>query len=358
MMKLAFSIGKETFYSYFKRFGYTSKTGIDLPSEAIGYYHSYEDFSNVSLAVYSFGQTFKTTAIQQLRAVSVIANGGYLVEPHLLKEVVDNNGNTIYEYEGQKGNQIISSDVAQTISLILKEGVEGDGGAKNAYVSGYSVAAKTGTSEKKDKYDENGNTSYRVSSCIAYAPSEDAQVAIILMVDEPTVGSKYGSVVAAPYVGALLDAILPYLGVEASYNEDDLEHQEVKVPNLVSLSVDEAKTSLNDLGIECEIFGDGETVINQIPMPGSEMYKMTGKVMLYTSNEIQTHTKVPLLVGKTADEANKMLLNAGLNIKILDGKDFVFGKKATVVAQSLTEGASVPVGTIVTIKIMFTDEED
>lgn len=358
MMKLAFSIGKETFYSYFKRFGYTSKTGIDLPSEAIGYYHSYEDFSNVSLAVYSFGQTFKTTAIQQLRAVSVIANGGYLVEPHLLKEVVDNNGNTIYEYEGQKGNQIISSDVAQTISLILKEGVEGDGGAKNAYVSGYSVAAKTGTSEKKDKYDENGNTSYRVSSCIAYAPSEDAQVAIILMVDEPTVGSKYGSVVAAPYVGALLDAILPYLGVEASYNEDDLEHQEVKVPNLVSLSVDEAKTSLNDLGIEYEIFGDGETVINQIPMPGSEMYKMTGRVMLYTSNENQTHTKVPLLVGKTADEANKMLLNAGLNIKILDGKDFVFGKKATVVAQSLTEGASVPVGTIVTIKIMFTDEED
>lgn len=358
MMKLAFSIGKETFYNYFKSFGYTSKTGIDLPSEAVGYYHSYDDFSNVSLAVYSFGQTFKTTAIQQLRAVSVIANGGYLVEPHLLKEVVDNNGNTIYEYEAEKENQIISSEVAQTISLILKEGVEGEGGAKNAYVSGYSVAAKTGTSEKKDKFDENGNTSYRVSSCIAYAPSEDAQVAVILMVDEPTVGSKYGSVVAAPYVGALLDAILPYLGVEASYNEEDLEHQEIKVPNLVNTSVDEAEASLNALGIKYEILGSGETVLTQIPMAGSEMYKKTGRVMLYTSNDLQTHTYVPSLIGKTAEEANKMILNAGLNVRIEDGKDFIFGKKATVVQQSITEGESVPVGTVVTIKIMFTDEED
>lgn len=358
MMKLAFSIGKETFYNYFKSFGYTSKTGIDLPSEAVGYYHSYDDFSNVSLAVYSFGQTFKTTAIQQLRAVSVIANGGYLVEPHLLKEVVDNNGNTIYEYEAEKKNQIISSEVAQTISLILKEGVEGEGGAKNAYVSGYSVAAKTGTSEKKDKFDENGNTSYRVSSCIAYAPSEDAQVAVILMVDEPTVGSKYGSVVAAPYVGALLDAILPYLGVEASYNEEDLEHQEIKVPNLVNTSVDEAEASLNALGIKYEILGNGETVLTQIPMAGSEMYKKTGQVMLYTSNDLQTHTYVPSLIGKTAEEANKMILNAGLNVRIEDGKDFIFGKKATVVQQSIAEGESVPVGTVVTIKIMFTDEED
>ena len=358
MMKLAFSIGKETFYNYFKSFGYTSKTGIDLPSEAVGYYHSYDDFSNVSLAVYSFGQTFKTTAIQQLRAVSVIANGGYLVEPHLLKEVVDNNGNTIYEYEAEKENQIISSEVAQTISLILKEGVEGEGGAKNAYVSGYSVAAKTGTSEKKDKFDENGNTSYRVSSCIAYAPSEDAQVAVILMVDEPTVGSKYGSVVAAPYVGALLDAILPYLGVEASYNEEDLEHQEIKVPDLVNTSVDEAEASLNALGIKYEILGSGETVLTQIPMAGSEMYKKTGRVMLYTSNDLQTHTYVPSLIGKTAEEANKMILNAGLNVRIEDGKDFIFGKKATVVQQSITEGESVPVGTVVTIKIMFTDEED
>ena len=126
----------------------------------------------------------------------------------------------------------------------------------------------------------------------------------------------------------------------------------------MNTSVDEAEASLNALGIKYEILGSGETVLTQIPMAGSEMYKKTGRVMLYTSNDLQTHTYVPSLIGKTAEEANKMILNAGLNVRIEDGKDFIFGKKATVVQQSITEGESVPVGTVVTIKIMFTDEED
>ncbi len=358
MMRLAFAIGNERFYNYFKRFGYTEKTGIDLPSEAKGYYHKYEDFSNVSLAVYSFGQTFKTTAIQQLRAISVVANGGKLVEPHLLKEIVDDEGNVVYEYKNENSEQIISKEVSETISLILKEGVEGEGGAKNAYVAGYSVAAKTGTSEKKDKYDENGNTSYRVSSCIAYAPSEDAQVAVIILVDEPTVGSKYGSVVAAPYVGNLLDAILPYMGVEANYNENDIEHEEIKVPNLIGKGLDEIKTELKELGVNYEILGNGSTAISQMPMPNNEMYKKTGKILIYTSKDLETHTNVPSVIGKTAQEANLILTNAGLNIAIEGGKNFVFGEKALVVEQSIMEGESVPIGTVVKIKILFTDEEE
>ena len=131
MMNLAFRIGKDKFYEYFAKFGYTSKTGVDLPSESKGVYHSKNDFSNVSLAVYSFGQTFKTTAIQQLRAVSVIANGGYLVTPHLLKEVIDKNGNVIYKNNAIK-EKIMETEVCETISEILKEGVDGAGGAKNA----------------------------------------------------------------------------------------------------------------------------------------------------------------------------------------------------------------------------------
>ena len=358
MMKLAFSIGKERFYNYFKQFGYAEKTGIDLPSEASGYYHKYEDFSNVSLAVYSFGQTFKTTAIQQLRAVSIVANGGYSVEPHLLKCIVDNNGNEIYEYEAHKGEQIISADVSKTISSILKEGVEGDGGAKNAYVPGYSVAAKTGTSEKKDKYDEEGNTSYRVSSCVAYAPSEDAQVAVIILVDEPTVGSKYGSVVAAPYVGALLESILPYMGVKATYNENDIEHQEIIVPSLVDMKIENAKKELENLGISYEIIGQGETVLSQIPAYGSEIYKKSGKVMLYTTNQEFTHTKVPNLIGKTAEEANLLLVNSNLNVKIEGATNFVFGKKAIVVSQSHIQDIYVPKQTVISIKILFLDEEE
>ena len=358
MMRLSFAIGKERFYDYFKKFGYTEKTGIDLPSEASGYYHQYEDFSNVSLAVYSFGQTFKTTAIQQLRAVSVVANGGYLVEPHLIKSIVDNDGNTIYEYEANKGDQIISEEVSSTISTILKEGVDGEGGAKNAYVAGYSVAAKTGTSEKKDKYDEQGNTSYRVSSCVAYAPSEDAQVAVIILVDEPTLGSKYGSVVAAPYVGALLESILPYMGVEAKYNENDLEHEMVAVPNLANKNKEEAISIIKSLGVTYEIVGDGEEIISQTPSQGSKIYKKSGKIILYTENEEFTYTKVPNLIGKTPEQANILLLNSNLNIKIEGATNFVYGEKAVVVSQSHMSEESVPIQTVITIKILFTDEEE
>lgn len=358
MMKLAFGIGRERFYDYFQRFGYTSKTGIDLPSEASGYYHSFDDFSNVSLAVYSFGQTFKTTAIQQLRAVSVIANGGYLVEPHLIKEIVDNDGKTIYEYKQEKSEQIIDKEVANTISQILKEGVDGNGGAKNAYVAGYSIAAKTGTSEKKDKYDESGNTSYRVSSCIAFGPSYDAEVAVIILVDEPTIGSKYGSVVAAPYVGNLMEAILPYLGIEPVYSENDIEHQQIVVPNVVEKKAEEAIQVIKELGVNYEIVGDGNTVISQMPSAKSKIYKKTGKIIIYTGKDEETNVYVPNVIGKTAEDANTILVNSGLNIRIDGPTNFSYGESAHVISQYPLPESSVPKGTVVEIKILFTDEED
>lgn len=356
MMRLAFSIGKEQFYSYFKKFGYTSKTGIDLPSEALGYYHSYDDFSNVSLAVYSFGQTFKTTAIQQLRAVSVIANGGSLVTPHLLNEIVDNDGNSIYKYKEENSENIISEEIAETIAVILKEGVDGEGGAKNAYVAGYEVAAKTGTSEKKDKYDENGNTPYRVSSCVAFAPASGPEIAVIILVDEPTLGSKYGSVVAAPYVGKFLDNVLPYMGVEPSYNENDIEHKSVTVPDITDKSINEATEELKKLGLKYEVFGDGETVVSQVPSAKSEIYQSSGKVLIYTSNEKSMYTTVPSVIGKTAKEANLILTNSGLNIKYDGGTNFVFGEKSVVTEQSHEAGTSVPQGTVITVRILFEDE--
>ncbi|MBQ3040821.1 MAG: PASTA domain-containing protein [Clostridia bacterium] len=360
MMTLAMRIGRDKFYSYFKAFGYASRTGIDLPSESYGYYHSYDDFSNVSLAVYSFGQTFKTTAIQQLCAVSCVANGGYQVTPHLLKQIIDDEGNIIYEYEEKKKEQIIDSNICSTISQILKEGVDGAGGAKNAYVAGYSVAAKTGTSEKKDKYDENGNTSYRVSSCVAYAPSEDAQVAVIIIVDEPSVGSAYGSVVAAPYVSQLLELILPYMGVEAQYSELDVEHTQVKVEDYCNLSVEDAINRLKDDCISYEIIGDGSTVISQIPKKNSEIYKKTGKIILYTTNTNfpSSTTIVPDLTNKTPEQANKELLDAKLNIKINGAMNFSVGQGAKVVSQSHLPGTVLPCGEVVTITIIFTDDKD
>ena len=359
MMRLAFGIGRERFYDYFCRFGYTSKTGIDVPSEATGYYHSYNDFSNVSLAVYSFGQTFKTTAIQQIRAISAVANGGYLVTPHFIKSIVDNNGKTVYDAKVEKTEQVISEEVSQTISQILKEGVDGEGGAKNAYVAGYSVAAKTGTSEKKDKYDENGNTSYRVSSCIAYAPSEDAQVAIIILVDEPTVGSKYGSVVAAPYVSALLDSILPYMGYEANYTEKDKEYEQISVDNYIGLDIEAVEEQLKNEKIAYEIVGDGPTVITQMPRENSLIYKNSGKIILYTDTDTEQRTEiVPNVIGKSPAVANALLINSGFNVKIKGGHSFKYGQGAVVVSQEYCEGTQLARGTVITIEVLYTDEGD
>ncbi|MBQ4510862.1 MAG: PASTA domain-containing protein [Clostridia bacterium] len=358
MMILSSRIGKEKFYDYFKRFGYTSTTGIDLPSEARGYYHSFNDFSNVSLAVYSFGQTFKTTPIQQLRAVCAVANGGYLVTPHLLKEITDTEGNTVYEYNTQKGEQIISTDVCSTISQILKEGVDGAGGAKNAYVAGYSIAAKTGTSEKKDKYDENGNTPYRVSSCVAYAPANDPQIAIIMLVDEPSIGSAYGSVVVAPYVSSFMELALPYLGIEAVFSEDDKEHEQISVPDVCNMTLEEAKDILKKLEINFEVIGNGENIISQTPIENSIIYKKTGKILLYTSTDNPKHGIVPNVIGKTPEEANKILINAGFNIKLEVSLNLSKHSGATIISQYPVANEYYELGKPVTIKILYTDEKD
>ena len=358
MMRLAFGIGKEKFYEYFKKFGYTARTNIDLPSEAVGYYHSYSDFSNVSLAVYSFGQTFKTTAIQQLTAICAVANGGYSVTPHFIKSIVDKEGQTVYEYQAQKGEQIISQEVSATISNILKEGVDGDGGAKNAYVAGYSVAAKTGTSEKKDKYDETGATSYRVSSCIAYAPSEDAQVAVIILVDEPSVGSKYGSVVAAPYASSLLELILPYMGIEPSYRVEDEEYKQHTVPALEGMALSDAEAELKKNEICYEVIGDGSTVLSQMPQAGSAIYANGGKIILYTGEESNFMVQVPNVVGKSAEEANKILINNGFNVKIEGVDGFKYGQEVIVSYQSVTGGEYMPRGTIISVKVLFVNEKD
>ncbi len=358
MMNLAFRIGKENFYNYFARFGYTTKTGIDLPSESQGVFHNYNDFSNVSLAVYSFGQTFKTTAIQQLRAVCVLANGGNLVTPHLLKQIKDENGNVVYEAQVQK-EQIISPEVTETISQILKEGVDGNGGAKNAYVAGYDIAAKTGTSEKKDKFDENGNTSYRVSSCVGYAPINNAQVAAIILVDEPSVGSAYGSVVAAPYIANLMELILPYLGVEAEYSAEDSSHKQVVVPNLTGISIEEAVKTLKSKDISYEIYGTGNAVLNQMPNANYKIYQNNGKIILYTENNVnEYYIKTPNVIGKTAEEATKLLIEAGFNINIIGNQNYKLYQTSRITYQSVEKDTYLPKGSLITIEISFSEDKD
>jgi len=356
LMTIAQRVGREMFYKYFGAFGYTGKTGIDLPGETAGIYSPYSSFGNVSLAVYSFGQTFKTTPLQQVRAISSVANGGDLITPHLIKAIVDDDGNVIQSFEPEKVRQVVSSDVCDTITDILEEGVAGNGGAKNAYVKGYRVAAKTGTSEKRDEIDEFGNRPFRVGSCVAYAPADDPQVAAIIMVDKPLKGAVYGSVVAAPYISNLLSYVLPYIGIEPQYTTDELAKLDVTLSNYVGATVENSKADLSWRGFKYEIVGDGDTVTAQVPMAGSQISSDTGLLILYTGDSKPSNTiEVPKLTGMSAYNANNAAISAGLNVVFTGSNN---GKNATVFSQSLEPGTRVTRGTIVEIELRYLDGTD
>ena len=368
MMTLMERIGRETFYKYFEAFGYTSKTGVDLPAEAYGIYHAESDMHATELATYSFGQTFKTTPLQQLTAICSVANGGYLVTPHVLKEMADDEGNVIMTYEEEEKIQVLSEETCATLKQILAEGVSTDGGAKNAYVKGYSVAAKTGTSQKQDKYeyeyDEEGNITgytrpYRIGSCVGFAPAEDPQIAVLIMVDEPTNGTSYGSTVAAPYISKFLAAALPYLGIEPQYTEAELQNMEVTVSDLTGYSIEDACLYITNRKLEYKIIGDGDTVTTQVPAGGSRLSTENGVIYLYTDTEAPSDTvTVPNLIGMSATRCNQILVNSKLNVKIEGAQNYEEGVGATVIAQSPAAGTVVTPGTIVTVEFRHMDGTD
>ena len=356
LMQVAALIGRERFYYYFKAFGYGGKTGIDLPGEVGSIYASYENFSGVSLAVYSFGQTFKTTPVQQLRAITVIANGGYLVTPHLLREITDDDGNVIQTYESEPVRQVVSENTCKTLTDILEEGVATDGAAKNAYVKGYRVAAKTGTSEKKDEFDENGNTPYRVGSTAAFAPADDPQISALIMVDKPLKSAVYGGTVAAPYISNLLSYVLPYIGVEPQYTTEELAKLDVTLSSYVGATVENAINDLSWRGFSYEIIGDGSTVTAQIPEAGSKISSDTGLLILYTGEETPANTvEVPDLMGMSAYNANNAAVSLDLNVTFYGSTN---GSTATVINQYPAAGTKVPRGTIIEIELRHLDGTD
>ena len=347
MMQLAERIGAENFYSYIEKFGYFEKSGIDLPSEASTIFHKPENIGTTELATISFGQRFKVSVINHLTAIAAVANGGKLVTPYVVEKIIDKDGNIISEHITEEKRQVISENTASLLASILEEGVSGDGGAKNARVDGYKVAAKTGTSEKFDVLDANGNSYLRIGSTVAFAPSDESGIAVIIVVDEPTSAVKYGSFVAAPYVSALLTKILPYLEYESSEEKINRE-----VDNYVGLKTADAVSKIKEAGFEYEIIGDGDTVLSQTPSMDDVISTKHSKIILYTTHETEM-TVVPNLVGKSIDEAARLAINSGLNISISGSAD-----GGTVVYQSLPMGASVKKGEVIRLKTMITDFED
>lgn len=356
LMTIAARVGVEKFCNYCEAFGYFEKSGIDLPGEAQTIFFDRNTMGNVDLAVASFGQRFNVNPITHLTAICAIANGGYLVTPHLLDRFVDEDGTVVYEYDTTPKRQVISTATANTITEILEAGVSGDGGAKNAYVKGYKVAAKTGTTQKGT----NETEKKRISSTVAYAPADDPQIAVLIMVDEPTGDSVYGSVVAAPYVSAFLANVLPYMGIEPTYTDEELASMQVTVARYTGSKVSDAKAQIEKLGLKVEVIGSGDTVTGQVPKRGSAVSKESGKVILYTNDadpESKTVT-VPSVLGLTAAEANTKLVNAGLNIEIKGAQNYDKGSGAIVTSQTYAGGATVPYGTVVTVEVLHMDATD
>lgn len=390
LMTVGLSLGRETFYSYLKAFGYQEKTNVDLPGEGVGVFAAESVFTDLDLAIYAFGQNFNVTLIQQITAVSAVANGGYLVTPHFISSITDNDGKVIKAFDTNVKRQVVSAETCKRVSDILEKGVSGDGGAKNAYVPGYQIAAKTGTSEKKEREcprcdnvanirQVNGENKFVCSICghtgdstefpvskdyvcstVAYAPASNPKYAVIIIVDEPTAGSLYGSTVAAPYVAKVMETILPYLGVEAEYTEEELAKMAMKTPGYVGWSASAALANAKNRGIEVEIIGDeGGVVCKQYPPKDTQMEKENAKIILYTSKDEEVQTKtVPNVVGMTAKAANQTLINAGFNIRILGSKNYLSGTEAKVVAQSIEPGTEAPRGTVVEITLRYSEDED
>lgn len=351
-IKVSSLLGVTKFCEYAKAFGFLGKTGIDISGESAGVFFNPASMGAVELAVASFGQTFTVSPLQVITAMCAVANGGYLVQPHILGRVVDGEGKTIESAQTVVKRQVISNETSKTVCKML-ESVVTNGTGKNAYVAGYRVGGKTGTSQKIQKQNETGRDDLRIASFAAIAPADDPQIAILVMIDEPNTANRGGSACAAPVVAKILEDSLPYLGVEPSYTEKELAKLDKTVPDTIGFTVADAKKTVTDAGFSCKVLGEGERIIEQMPRQGDTI-PAKGQVVLVTEgSELQT-VKVPDLNGMTSGEANRALTNAGLNIRV-KGTD-VSKSGTTVNSQSVSPGTEVPMGTVVSVTFLHYDQ--
>ncbi len=341
-------VGVDTFSKYFEAFGFGEKTGIDLPGEATSTYHKQQNMGPVELSSSSFGQTFNVTPIQLLTAVSACVNGGYLVQPHLVEKTVDADGKVQkLQNEGYK-RQVISKTTSDMMCELMQFVAEN--GAKNSLVSGYKIGAKTGTSQKVSKIQATGDHYLYIGSCLSVAPAENPEIAVLVLLDEPKGDKYYGGIISAPVNSKIMSDVLPYLGYEASYSEEELKKLTVNVPETVGMPLAEAKTKISGGKLQYQVVGSGDTVLRQLPESGNQVTS-GGVVILYTEDTGEKTATVPNLVGLTATEANKAAASAGINIEF-SGNTTSSGLKAY--RQSIEAGQSVDAGTIVTV--YFRDE--
>ena len=350
MMEIAARTGAETYLEYYDAFGLRERTGIDLPGEAVGIFFNEGDFNEVQLATTAFGQGPTITPLQLITMVSAIANGGNLVQPHLVREYLDSDGNVVETIEGEVVRQVISEET----SAFMREGMElvvSEGTGKNAYVAGYRVGGKTGTSEKLPR----GNGKY-VGSFVGVAPMDDPQIAVFVMIDEYENTALGGGTTAAPTVGNIMADILPYLGVEPQYTAEELASRDISVPTLVGATRETAEQQLKNQNISYRLVGDGDTVTDQVPAGGA-VVPASAQIILYLGEEKpDTQVTVPDLTGMTAEQATSTLAQYNLYLKMTGVSSAATTGTTVAQSQSPAAGSSVAMGTVVTVK--FTDSND
>lgn len=344
-------LGAKNFTDYFEAFGLTEKTGIDLPGENSPLYVPFGRMGPVELASSAFGQTNKITPLQMITAYAAAVNGGYLVTPHVVDKIVDSTGNVIKTMDTEVKRQVISEDTSATMRVLLENVVKNNGGS-NAYIEGYRIGGKSGTSEKLDEYPTEAMR--YVGSMCCFTPADKPEIIMLVMVDEPFNGKIYGSAVAAPVVSAVFSECLENVGIYAQYTAEELENQDTTVPYILGMDGLAAVTKLNEYGLKYEFVGDENgTVTNTTPGAAMSIPK-GGIVVIYMDEKEKKIALVPNVVGMTVEQANTAITNAGLNISLSGGA--IENENAKAVSQSIEAGAQAYRGAVVEVKFIVDDE--
>lgn len=338
-------LGASKFRQYYQGFGFSDKTGIDLPGEAEDSFWKEGKMGGVDLAVASFGQNFSITPIQMITACAAVSNGGYVVQPHVVSKITDSKGNVIKTVDKKIKRQVISDDTSKKMNEYLEYNTERQGAAAG-YISGYKVAGKTGTSEKKGvtKVESSFSEDY-ISSFCGYAPADDPQIAMLVFFDTPDGDAYYGSQVSSPVFINIMSEVLPYLDVKTSYTDEELGYVDASAGDYTGVSVDEAKTAVEADGFTATVKGNGSTVISQIPTVSSGLQK-GGSIVLYTDSDSRSETiSVPSFIGLSPDEVNNVASAYGLNVSFSGATT----SSGTSSSQDIEAGTSVSPGTVITV---------
>ena len=345
-------LGTEKFYQYMRSFGIMSATGVDLGGEATGVFAADANFTQLDLACYAFGQNFTVTPLALIAAQAACVNGGYLYTPHFAQQITDSDGNVIWQHDDTPVRQVISEETSATVRECL-EYVVASGTGKNGQVAGYRIGGKTGTADK-------GQSGDVVVSFLCFAPAADPQIMLLITMDTPSRSTGTyvsGGNMVAPYSSAIMAEILPYLGIEPSYSAEELMGVDTTVPNVIGMSVEEAKDRLKERGFACKVEGDGETITDQTPVGGAIIPGKSTVVLYAGAEKPDKMCTVPSLVGRTAAEANTAATNAGLLIRFT-GTTSSESNTVLVFSQELEAGTEVPAGTVITVRLGDTTVRD